>query len=417
MSDGASSPPITTSFIPPLHTITSSPSPPPHPPFYTQSLSSSSSPLINTYSPSNQPPEFSPTFLGTTFNTSTILLTLVLSVTAVCLNAGVVYFHWTRVKSSVISFMYTILGTSDLCTGLCAMLHTVLFVVLQVQQGYLTPSLMWLVVPAYFLTVVAFKVSAFVSMMISVIRTISVVCPLRKVNKRAASLAVGLYALFWVVMFAADIAVILDVYEQHAAGHSAKALQEIASYFYYPNKCKWAEYLAQKHGHYTPGNVNLECLVDAMYTVPPFFLCAGIALVATVIQVAQLICPQNRYKTEPNESQSTTSALSSPGNRFERDSRDLSITIVLISTVFIVCMSLTLYQPLHFCVAASALKNRRVFYMMGYLPFFINAALNPVILLCRERKLRVFLWRKLRGRDDPVNYRDGIENTKISTAT
>ena len=42
----------------------------------------------------------------------------------------------------------------------------------------------WLVIPAYFLTAVAFKISAFVSMMIAVMRTINIVDPFRRIRPK-----------------------------------------------------------------------------------------------------------------------------------------------------------------------------------------------------------------------------------------
>ena len=345
----------------------------------------------------SNPPDHMPHFLGDTFNITTIIMTLILGAIAICLNTGVAIYHRDRKRN--VAFVYFILSFSDLCTGICALLHTLTFTVMQLMPGNMTSHVLWLVVPAYFFTMVTFKVSAFVSMLIAIIRAINMFNPAREVNQRAATIAVGIYALFWVLMFVVDVSVVIDSHSKYFSEYLTESLQGILGYFFFPNKCKWAEYLVRKY-HYAKADFNLECLVDAVYTIPPFFLCAGIALAATVVQVTLLISQK------------------SPTVSSQNNKRDISITIALITILFSICMSLTLYQPLHFCAWPSALKDRRMFYIMGYFPFFVNAAINPVILVCRDRNLRVFLCNKLRNTEPYVlvSTQNDCEKTVTSFA-
>ena len=313
------------------------------------------------------------------FNITIIAVTFLLALIGAGLNIGVMGFHRKHLKSRIISFIYFILSLSDFCTCLCAFLHALIFSVLMGLKNKVTVHLIWLILPAYFFTVIAFKVSAFVSLLFAVIRNISIVTPFKTVNKRAVVLATGLYAFLWVIVFAVDVSVFVHVNWSNLYTGNTLILQGIMSRFYYPSKAKFIEYLARKNGQTSSG---LECLADTLYTILPVFLCAGIAFIATIVQVYFLLRPQGSTIT---------------GNQDQLERKNVSITIILINVIFIACASFTLYEPWCFCFYASALKDRRVFYATGYLPFFVNAALNPLVLLIRVKKFRAFLGERATG--------------------
>ena len=313
------------------------------------------------------------------FNIAIIAVTFLLALIGVGLNIGVMGFHRKHLKSRINSFIYFILSLSDFCTCLCAFLHALIFSVLMGLKNKVTVHLIWLILPAYFFTVIAFKVSAFVSLLFAVIRTISIVTPFKTVNKRAVVLATGLYTFLWVIVFAVDVGVFVHVNWSNLYAGKTIILQGIMSRFYYPSKAQFVEHLARENGHTSSG---LECLADTLYTIPPVFLCAGIAFIATIVQVYFLSRPQGSITA---------------GNQDQLERKNVSITIILINVIFIVCASFTLYEPWRFCFHASALKDRRVFYATGYLPFFVNSALNPLVLFIRVKSFRTFLGEKTTG--------------------
>ena len=332
------------------------------------------------------------------FNIAIITLTLLLAIIGTGLNFGVMSYYRKTLNSRIVSFIYFVLSLSDFCTGLCAFLHALIFNMLMVLKIDETGHVIWLILIAYFFTVIAFKVSAFVSLLFAVIRTINIISPFKIINKRAVIIATGLCALLWVIVFVVDVVVFVHTNKANIDYNNTAALLDgIMSRFYYPSKSQLIEYLARKYDYDFPG---LECIADTLYTIPPV-LCAGIAGIATVVQVYFLLASRGF------NGENTTS------NKNQQERRGASITIILISVAFIVCASLTLYEPKQICFHPSGLKNRRVFYVMGYIPFFVNAALNPLILFIRVKNFRGFLGEKIAGYK-PIGFQS---LSKINTRT
>ena len=311
------------------------------------------------------------------FNIAIITVTLLLSLVAMSLNFGVMTFYRKTARSKIVSFIYFMLSVSDFCTGVCALLHTFIFAVMLGEKDKMTSHVSWLIVPAYFLTAVAFKTSAFVSATFAVVRTIYIVDPFRIVNKRVVVVMTAIYSFMWACIFAVDVAII--VYSHTPT----RRLESVMSSFYYPSKSRLVLFLHKKYNYIMSGN--LECLADCLYIIPPVFLCALLALIVTVVQIVCLWLPGK------SAAQSATRAQD------RQEKRRASITITLITTLFVICAGVTLYQPQQICANPLAIKDRRMYYATGYLPFFINAALNPTILLWRVSSLREFLLKRMCG--------------------
>ena len=123
-----------------------------------------------------------------------------------------------------------------------------------------------------------------------------------------------------------------------------------------------------------------ECYLDLIYTASPVFLCASITLVTTIIQVIFLLKTGNAVTEDPE--------------RDIREKRQISGTIILIGALFIVCSTFTLYQPLCNCYEgqSSSFSYLPIAYVTGYISFFLNSALNPLILVLRVSQLRAYMW-------------------------
>ena len=349
--------------------------------------------------------------LSSNVNITVIVVTLLLALIAGTLNLSIMCYHYKKLKNSIVSFIYFILSLSDFCTGTCALLHSFIFIVMETNKVYMKSSVFLLVVPAYFLTLVAFKVSVFVSMLFSVIRTINITRPFRQINHRAVLTAIGTYTLLWVVMFSVEIGLILDTHLSKFGSNERKGIvyAVIGNYFYYSNTVHWAE-IVRGSGDNVNEDIDERCVINMAHTVTPFTLCAVVVLVATVIQVVYLVFPQ-------------TSNASHSNNFIEankKDKRRMSITIILISSLFVLCTSCSLYEPLRSCLHPSSLRSRALFYLLGYIPFFLNAAINPLILVIRAKGYRTFLSEKILGikLDGPVSSVAKSKNlilTRIST--
>ena len=360
---------------------------------YTPSPSSSPDSTFeqNLYLPDHNVTRSDSYYLGDRENTAIIITTLVLCGVTVLLNLLVMSHYRSRagqIYDNMVPFIYFVLGLSDFATGVCAGLHTILFSLIMGLKGRdLTPSVLWIITPAYFLSVVAFKVSAFVSMTFAVIRTINIASLFYQVNRKAAIASIIVWLSFWVLV---------SIVEMGLSGHQLRNLpvddlvkNVLIAYFYQPNKPKLFQSIQTL---YLPGNHEgkvrrkMDCVVELLYTALPVFLCAAICLVATVIQVAILIFG---------------GTVSGKVGSDDDLKRRVGVTVVMIGTVFIVCSSCTLYQPLQLCAQGYG-DNLSTLYFLGYFPFFLNSALNPLILVARVSQLRDSLWRCLSCSKDPA---------------
>ena len=332
-------------------------------------------------------------YLGDTFNIAIAATTCFLSILTVSLNVGIMKYYWPKVKT-LVGFIYFILSSSDMATGLCAGLHTLIFTLITCLKNanYASNLIIFiLLVPSYFLSVVAFKVSAFVSMIFAVVRSIGIVFPLSSlVRKRAVVIAILTWSTFWAAVALLEMGLFLERAKSGTIEEMKKNV--LLSYFYQPNKCKVIQKLFPSTERYDTAKgtslINQECLNDLVYTAMPVFLCAGITIVASAIQIVSLA-----------HGESGNSDLE--GERKKK--AKVSITIILIGAAFIVCSSCSLYQPLTVCIKENkgSGEDRRVLYLMGYMPFFLNAALNPLILVCRVASLKEYFQRSIsRGTHD-----------------
>lgn len=332
--------------------------------------------------PTTDTPDSDPSiYLGETFHIVIVVTALILALIAIALNLSIMVFHGGKLKNSIVSFIYFILSLSDFCTGICALLHALIFITMLVMEGNLSSNLYWLIGPAYFLTNVAFKTSAFVSMVFAVIRTINIVFPFKHIRKNAVLTAIGLYTFFWVIIFSIEIGFILHIQFGKGINNADPRVTDIrqllfGSYFYTPNRVTWPDYFT---------STNSKCVLEMSYTVVPFTLCAIITVIGTVIQLKSLALSPSPLMDESDAAKELK----------RNEMRRISYTIIIISTFFVLCTSCSLYYPVYeVCIAPSELKNRKTIYALGYLPFFVNAAGNPLILFTRVKSYRNFLASK-----------------------
>ena len=319
-------------------------------------------------------------------NIAIIAGTLMLCIVTVVLNLGVMSYYRSKITdvcSNMVPFIYFVLSVSDFATGICAGLHTILFsIMLGLRGRELCDNILWLLVPAYFLSVVAFKVSAYVSLLFAVIRTINISYPFYQVNRKAAIASIAVWFSFWLVVSLVE----MGLEGTHLKNRSLDDVMKnvLVAYFYQPNKPKLVQraglfYNPESEGEVERSGVKSECLVDLLYTALPVFLCAGLSLIATLVQVIVLFCG------------STVGGRAGYQDGFKKR---VGVTVILIGLVFITCSSCTLYQPLQVCFHGYT-GDLRVLYFMGYFPFFINAALNPLILVTRVQHLRECVWNRV----------------------
>ena len=326
--------------------------------------------------------------LGMPADTLIIMTTLILALVAVPLNLGVISFYKKDLKSMV-PFIYTTLGLSDLCTGICSALHALVFLVIVCVKGADSISLYWVSVLAYFTTIISFRLSAFISLIFSAIRTINITNPFRIVSRDAVFKSVFAYTGVWTVVFMVEFGLMIEKGNTSSTHFLETVFYSSANFNYIIDKISGRTGLTSQH-----------CIVGMVMTVLPTFIPAVLALIGSAIQLV--------YLNTPTDVTLNTNA--------RRDKKNISITIVIITVAFFFCACFMVVQPVLFCVPGSKIPRGNflyvVSYVCGYIPMFLNAALNPLILTLRGRKLNSYVRNKLGIRSRAVN--DKGEESRIS---
>ena len=337
--------------------------------------------------PTLDPAPLPPPDLGTAFYICNALLNALLAAAAILLNSTVMGFHKGHLKDTV-RFTYFTLSTSDLMTGICAALHALVFALLlvpRVTQG--SAAMFCLVTASYLLTVISFRVSCFVSLVFAMIRTVNIVWPFRRVNHKLVVAAILSYAAVWVAVFASEIVVLVKTIGDDVADVLNEQLSYLMiGYFYNPSKFKLIDYVIRSSDSgLTRAHTAELCAIQIAYTAVPVTRCARLAGAAALLQLHTL---GRRRRSDPNWS----------------DNNKRSVTITLITLAFVLCSSTAICQPIYYCLTITGVvgardlelvKQFQLFYLLGYTPFFVNAALNPLIFAMRVRVFKEWLRDKL----------------------
>ena len=319
-----------------------------------------------------------PYYFGDDVNMGTVIGTLFLFLAASFLNLGVLNHYWNRVKSieSVVPFLCFLLSLCNFAVGICAGLHTILFAVILATKGDPPSSLMLLVVPAYYLSFLAFKVLAFVCMVVTVIRSINMSSPVYRIKRSAVVISIVAWLCFWAAIALLEMALYVNHVGWASFSNGDVTKSFLIAFFYQPGKPRVVELMMRlliSEDDFGDMAASVpECVIDMLYTALPLITCVGVSVVCVFTQgVVHLtgICGD------------------------EKDGR-YTLTMILKGVVFIVCSSTTLHQPFSVCVENGA-QDWKSLYLMGYLPFFLLSVLSPLVLVARVPQLRKCLKNKV----------------------
>ena len=147
-------------------------------------------------------------------------------------------------------------------------------------------------------------------------------------------------------------------------------------YFYSPTELNLVRYYLQTSDDGTARS--LPDLLGLLYGVLPISVPVLLMVITAGIQV---ICLASRP---------------SPTAGATRETRSISCTIICLTCLFVLCSCGVLFAPLFkytelFATIQGDLTiQMRWFYCSSYLLFFLNSALNPVILVSRGQRLQEF---------------------------
>ena len=302
-------------------------------------------------------------YLGDVFTYVVGTAELLLGIQAILMNALVISFYLTSYKK-VVPFMYLLMAACDSVTGISAVLTAVVFLTLKVD----TNSALHIVPVAYTIFSITFKVSVFLNLAIAVVRTINILLPFYRMRIWGIAVAAVIYTLSWLSF---------TIWQLQKFHHAHTLLN---TYLYSPG---------QHQAVYTPNDTSdVQCRNMFLFLGLPFVLPSCIVVVCMAIQIRTIL------KQRPDRTSNT------------QTQRQITITIFALTVLFFFCNTIYLAYPIHFCLDAdtdSSIRlnedrRRRIFMMAhitGVVCPFINAALNPVILVVRGQALSGFLKRKL----------------------
>ena len=315
-----------------------------------------------------QPTEWHDTtaYLGDVFTYAVGTTELLLGIQAILMNALVISFYCSSYKK-VVPFMYLLMAACDSVTGIAAVLTGLIFLTLKAEAE--KPEVALRILPvAYTIFSVTFKVSVFFNLAIAIVRTINILLPFYRMRIWGIAIAAVIYTLGWTSF---------TIWQLQKFHHGTTLLYQ---YLYSPG-----QYQAAYHPSHDSG---IQCRNVFLFVGLPYVLPSCVVVVCMAIQIRTIL------KQRPDRTTNT------------QTQRQITITIFALTVLFFFCNTIYLVYPIHFCLDANTsneikydLDRMRRVYMMAHITGvvcpFLNAALNPVILVVRGQALSGFLKRKL----------------------
>ena len=306
-------------------------------------------------------------YLGSVFNHIVGTADLLLGLQAIIANALVISFYFPSYKK-VVPFMYLLMAACDSITGIGAILTAIMFFLLETDTY---KAALHIVPVAYAIYSITFKVSVFLNLAIAIVRTINILLPFYRMRIIGIGVATATYSCG-----------LLAFTLWQLASWDAHDISVLDTYVYSPGQYQ-VLFNSDSDGP------KEECRNVALFISLPYLIPSCIVLFCMAVQIRTIL------KQRPDRTANT------------QTQRQITITIFMLTVLFFICNTAYVYYPIHYCLIAyevieiehGDISRQRTVYMMSYLTGvmcpFINAALNPVILIMRGQALSGFLKRKL----------------------
>ena len=302
-------------------------------------------------------------YLGDVFTSTLGTADLLLGIQAILMNALVISFYCASYKK-VVPFMYLLIATCDLATGIAAVLTAVIFFTMKNNLD----TALYILPVAYTIFSVTFKVSVYLNLVIAVVRTINILLPFYRIRIRWISIVTVIYTLSWLSF------TVRRVQEFHFDTFDLFQL-------YSPGQVEVVRYHASTI-------ILHDCSFVLLFIGLIFVLPACVAVVCMIIQIRSIL-KQRTGRTANTDKQ-----------------RQMTITIFALTVLFFFCNAIFVAYPIQSCLDLHNLFDFRYVYVQfmkmymlahitGFLCPFINAAFNPVILAVRGEALSMYLKKML----------------------
>ena len=308
------------------------------------------------------------------------LLATALFVLGLCIilaNSFVMVFYKKRLKE-IVPLMYIMMAVCDSVTGIVVLGHAVIFVNHGIVLSQLiqdkNKELYFLYKADVFTTSVYIilqsctRASVFYNTVLTVVRTINIARPIYLIRKNIVIVIAILYPILWVT------ACIIDVVEANNSWYNGTSITGMIFEVLPGN----------------PWSISFELTV-VLVMVIPLFLPTILALVSALIQIYSLLKP---------------SIISPPSVR----ERSMTVTIIMLTMLCLVCnIPYTVFFFLYIWGMDFYSYRLSHLYILSTVLPFIQALLNPVILISRGAALRQFAFKVVTGAFKKRNTADGVE--------
>ena len=283
-----------------------------------------------------------------------------LGLSTIISNGFIIGFYQDKWKQ-IVPLMYNIIAICDSVTGVVTVCHACIFtfpIHSEKARKYIYPLL-------YTVLQTITRTSLFYNTMLAVVRTINITRPFYRINKRVMVCCAIFFPLFLGLIFMIDV-LLFVMYEIEDYYIESYFLFEI-----FPGIGILAKIM--------PSATDYQKELDLIFFGIPLILPVIISLICAVVQIHSILKP---------------SVISPPSNRERR----MTMTIIMLTLVCLICnIPITLYLFYQFYFYRGdydyhmGRANLIFCYVLHTLSPFIQAILNPTILLQRGEALRTFV--------------------------
>ena len=338
------------------------------------------------------------------------------------LNSFVVNFYREKF-SETIPFLFILVALGDIATGIGGIFNIVSLIAYQhvdfpsEDPGFVDPHFQHLVTINYVWCNLAVKMSVFVNVILAVLRTVAIVNPFQRFNRRLITLFSFLYLTIWVLILAGEVYFTkhsinqgwqkyLDKYSNHPNFSINSKMFMYVWYFLFttvPGYMLSLEGLAQVERKLFCSD-NFTCSYHFCYEPPAmrdaffdnegceqffgfFWLIAPNVLPAVVVLICLVIIIRRLQNVEVDQAACVETSVA----------RKTTVSILLISVVYIVCNTISFFFVILITYTGDYIVNLdpdkvRTFYwlMFGFqngLPL-LSSLMNPVIMISRGTAVR-----------------------------
>ena len=303
---------------------------------------------------------------------------ILLSIITITLNIFVIKFYW-KSELNVVSLLYTAIASLDILTAL-GIIHFYVVILLSIYKEDFIDFTDWsacksanvnFMVLTFFLQI-SCRCSVFCNLVLAVSRTVMILKPFYQINIKLVKLTCVLYAVPWIILYG------LNVHQYYA---DYAALTTYGDGFLMGRGLSQKIYLQLTKSYDRGVLFYIFYIVMILPEVFAFIIPVIIVIITCIIQVIS-IRRSSQFPTSSNQ-------------------RHVTITVLLMSTLFVLCNS-----PFAGYMAALTIfivTGNRYMYEMWVGEHFekmfcitvisatvlpiLNAALNPVIIISRSSRM------------------------------